>query len=104
MLIDICYPTLDALIPSNGIYLRMLLQDLEFDHINVNDAEDGDSEDENKIVSICQSYLTTTDVVDVTRSSLDRSLLASEYICQGNDTEEEVILVCLRVLTLLLSR
>ena len=93
---------LDALIPLNGIYLRMLLQDLEIDHINLSDTKDDNFGGE--IPSLCQSYLTPDDVINLTKSSLDRSLLASESLKQGDDSDEEVILVCLRVLTLLLSR
>jgi len=113
---------LDALVPVKGIFLRILLQDLEADHAAFPSAAtstststsgyDKSGSNDNNVL------LTQSEFLEVSLQILDRAILCSSKLDNGRkgttceaeadqqeqEEVEEIILLCLRALLLLHQR
>lgn len=97
LLLDVTYPMLDVLLPVSGVYVRVLLQDLERDH--------AESESEREQTGR-PGYFPEANVAAIAVTTMDRALLAAMHVDERgtDDEEEEVVLLCLRSLVLMLYR
>jgi hypothetical protein len=107
---------LKALLPLRGIYLRILLQDLEQDNasgeqistilpaaesMEKNDIKNGDT-----TITCPAGCISKEELFGIARHTADRALVSAKRVEDEDHCprEEEIVLLCLRTLLLLLYR
>ena len=104
-LLDLNYPMFDALLPVSGVYLRLLLQDLEQGRA---EGRRQNAMDMDGLSAGGAPPVTVAELTTVCAAAVDRAVVAAWRISGGSAEEgveeEEIILVISRVLQLLVAR